>query len=97
MDQSHALLEAFTNYLQHEGKSEATQEKYLHDVRAFFPFLGDQEINKERVLAWKKPDGGRVCGALYQFYVGIGKQLSGSSEYAKPQGEAYPHPAAGLS
>lgn len=44
----------FANYLCREEKSAATQEKYLRDVRGFCAYVGDAELTKELVIAWKK-------------------------------------------
>ena len=44
---------AFTTYLQREEKSENTIEKYIRDVRAFFAYVGEAEITKEIVIAYK--------------------------------------------
>ena len=54
MKLSNEQIEEFENYLRREEKSAATQEKYLRDVRAFCVYLGDNEIAKELVVAWKK-------------------------------------------
>jgi len=47
-------IQEFRAYLVREEKSAATMEKYLRDARAFAAFLGEQEITKERVVAWKE-------------------------------------------
>lgn len=47
-------IEKFANYLHREEKSEATQEKYLRDIRAFCEYAAGAEINKNVVMAWKK-------------------------------------------
>ena len=47
-------IQKFANYLSREEKSDATQEKYLRDVQAFCLYIGNQEITKELVVAWKK-------------------------------------------
>lgn len=44
----------FANYLCREEKSAATQEKYLRDVWGFCAYVGDAELTKELVIAWKK-------------------------------------------
>lgn len=44
---------AYANYLCVEEKSQATQEKYLRDIRLFCRFSGG-EITKEKLIAWKK-------------------------------------------
>lgn len=47
-------IEKFATYLHREEKSEATQEKYLRDIRAFCEYAAGAEINKDVVMAWKK-------------------------------------------
>lgn len=47
-------IKEFAAYLRREEKSAATVEKYLRDVRNFTAFVGDGEITKELVLAWKQ-------------------------------------------
>lgn len=47
-------IKEFKNFLCREEKSAATQEKYLRDVQAFSVYTGNNEINKETVIAWKK-------------------------------------------
>lgn len=47
-------LESFRQYLIREEKSTATLEKYLRDVRAFSAFLGEGELTKEAVVAYKQ-------------------------------------------
>ena len=47
-------IEKFATYLRREEKSEATQEKYLRDIRAFCEYAADAEISKDLVMAWKK-------------------------------------------
>ena len=44
----------FAEYLRQEEKSEATQEKYLRDVKAFASFAGEREIEKNLVREWKE-------------------------------------------
>ena len=44
---------AFEAFLRDEEKSMATIEKYMHDVRAFFEFIGISDIHKQRVLEYK--------------------------------------------
>ena len=46
-------LIAFKSWLQGEGKSRGTIEKYLRDVRAFAVWLGGSELKKENAVAWK--------------------------------------------
>lgn len=45
----------YKQYLVVEERSEATIEKYIRDIRAFYLFLAeDKEVSKEVVLAYKK-------------------------------------------
>ena len=46
-------IAAFTAYLKSEEKSENTIEKYIRDVRAFTTYMGNAEITKEAVIAYK--------------------------------------------
>lgn len=47
-------IHQFSQYLQQEEKSPATQEKYLRDVRAFFVFACGKPVTKDLVVAYKK-------------------------------------------
>lgn len=47
------LIEKFKNHLVNEEKSEATLEKYIRDISAFFAWLCGQAVNKTVVLAYK--------------------------------------------
>ena len=49
----HADLQAFRRYLQLCERSEATIEKYLHDVGTLIDFLDDQALTQETALSWK--------------------------------------------
>ena len=46
-------IEAFRKHLIEEEKSEATVEKYIRDIKAFFAFSGS-EICKDTVIAYKQ-------------------------------------------
>ena len=46
-------IAAFAVYLKSEEKSENTIEKYIRDVRAFTTYMGNAEITKEAVIAYK--------------------------------------------
>ena len=46
-------IAAFADYLKSEEKSENTVEKYIRDVRAFANYMGDIEVTKEKVIAYK--------------------------------------------
>lgn len=54
MNLSHERIAEFEKHLWREEKSQATVEKYLRDVRAFFVYVGDRIVTKEIVMAWKK-------------------------------------------
>lgn len=43
----------FELYLKSEEKSDNTIEKYIRDVRAFANYIGDFEVAKEKVIAYK--------------------------------------------
>lgn len=47
-------IQNFSDYLLREEKSNATFEKYLRDVRGFWLFVGNSQVTKELVVAWKK-------------------------------------------
>jgi len=51
---SEEIIERFKTYLCEEEKSENTKEKYIRDVRAFTEYIGDKEITKETVIAYKQ-------------------------------------------
>ena len=46
-------IAAFAVYLKSEEKSENTVEKYIRDVKAFATYVGDGEMTKETVIAYK--------------------------------------------
>lgn len=46
-------IKEFLCYLRNEEKSLATQEKYLRDVQTFRRYVGDSDLTKEKVVAWK--------------------------------------------
>ena len=46
-------IAAFAVHLKSEEKSENTIGKYIRDVRAFAAYVGDTEITKETVIAYK--------------------------------------------
>lgn len=46
-------IKSFNDYLVNEEKAAATVNKYLHDVREFQIWLGEQELCKTAVLAYK--------------------------------------------
>lgn len=49
-----ANIEQFHDRLIEDEKSEATIEKYLRDVRAFFSFAGDEAVTKETAVRYKE-------------------------------------------
>ena len=46
-------IDKFRTYLQNEERAAATVEKYIRDIHAFSAWLGEQEISKNAVLAYK--------------------------------------------
>lgn len=52
-------VESFRHYLIHEEKAQATVSKYVRDVCEFRRWLGERELTKEAVLAYKA----RLCEA----------------------------------
>lgn len=47
-------LEAFSEYLREQERSERTIEKYIRDVRRFSEFVGNDELDKSLVLRFKE-------------------------------------------
>ena len=47
------IIKSFNDYLINEEKAQATINKYLHDVGEFKIWLGEQELCKTAVLAYK--------------------------------------------
>ena len=47
------LIVQFSEYLQSEEKSKNTIEKYIRDVRAFSIYMGNVQVTKEMVIAYK--------------------------------------------
>ncbi len=48
------ILWGFEKHLSEQEKSPSTIEKYIRDVRVFAVFIGNSEITKETVIAYKK-------------------------------------------
>lgn len=48
------LMENFMLYLIEEERSKNTVEKYIRDVRAFYECIGNKELQKSDILAYKK-------------------------------------------
>ena len=46
-------IEGFNTHLINEERSNATVEKYLRDVKVFYEFIMDKELNKATVLEYK--------------------------------------------
>lgn len=46
-------LPAYDHHLVEAERSEATREKYLRDIRAFYAFVGTEKITKEKVLSYR--------------------------------------------
>ena len=44
----------YRRHLVEEEKSAATVQKYLHDIRVFFEYIGTQPISKENTIAYKE-------------------------------------------
>jgi len=47
-------VQQFSRYLHRKEKSDATYEKYFHDVRRFACFASGRQVSKELVLEWKR-------------------------------------------
>lgn len=56
-------LEQFERFLREEEKSALTTEKYLRDAGAFLRWLGERELEKERVVEYKEEIRGRYAVA----------------------------------
>ena len=48
------LIKKFENYLYEEERSDNTIGKYLRDVRAFYQFAGNKDLQKADILEYKK-------------------------------------------
>lgn len=75
-------LKSFRQHLLREEKSAATAEKYLRDLRAFWCFIGENDITKDTVMEYKKQLQERgyairsinsMLASLSSFLVYIGK------------------------
>ena len=55
------LQKSFAKYLFLEEKSKATIAKYAHDISVFADYVGEREIDKETVLAYKAMLGTRYA------------------------------------
>lgn len=48
-----SLLEEYKTYLYHKERSNNTIKKYARDLRAFFSYLNEAPLTKDRILSWK--------------------------------------------
>ena len=62
------LIEKFKSNLIDEEKSQATIEKYIRDVTAFFAWLPHSEIEK-KTSVWKLRMGNSACGSRFSVKV----------------------------
>ncbi len=49
-----AILKSFQAELIKQERAPATIEKYMHDIRTFYAWLGNREVTPETVHEWKK-------------------------------------------
>ncbi len=49
-----AILKSFQAELIKQERAPATIEKYMHDIRTFYSWLGNREVTSETVHEWKK-------------------------------------------
>ena len=49
-----AILKSFRAELLEQERAPATIEKYMHDIRTFYSWLGNREVTPETVHEWKK-------------------------------------------
>ena len=49
-----AILKSFQAELLEQERAAATIEKYMHDIRTFYSWLGNREVTPETVHEWKK-------------------------------------------
>lgn len=47
-------LGAYIRYLEDEEKSQATRNQYRRDIQHFFAFVGDAQVTKKQVIAYKE-------------------------------------------
>ena len=48
------LIDNFKNHLINEEKASATLEKYIHDIKAFYEWANETQIDKRKVLDYKE-------------------------------------------
>ena len=84
-------MEEFRYYLQERENSTATIGKYLHDVRTFRDFLGDEKwADKEKLLEYKEWLLELLCGQQCEFHAGGVESVShvpGSGQAPDEAGE----------
>ena len=70
-------ISEFRAWLIREEKSTATIEKYLRDARAFLDFVGEREVTKESVMAWKESlvNGGYAARSVNSMLAGINRLM----------------------
>ena len=75
---SEKVIEKFKTHLCEEEKSENTKEKYIRDVRAFAEYVGDKEIDKETVIAYKQNliDSGYAAKSINSMLASINSLFS---------------------
>lgn len=71
MMKKHLTLKRISEFemcLKNDEKSNNTVEKYIRDVRAFVAYVGDTEITKETVIAYKnKLLSEKLCRTEHKF------------------------------
>ncbi len=58
-----ARIKNFENHLIEEEKASATLDKYMRDIRAFFEWVKEEEIDKRKVLCYKEYLKGKFAPA----------------------------------
>lgn len=48
------LIDSYVSYLHYEEKSNATIEKYLRDITAFWKYANYQPVTKELIISYKQ-------------------------------------------
>lgn len=51
-------MNEFQQYLNENERSSLTVQKYMHDIKCFFDYVGGKEISKQSVMEYKKMIGG---------------------------------------
>lgn len=47
------MFQDFKTYLKENERSDATIQKYLHDIRCFYVYVAEKELDKEMILEYK--------------------------------------------